>query len=94
MSGAWSELAKIRKEVGIEKTPWVQAAIEEVLEAGEKIIVFCHHNAVADILAKAFRGRCVVVNGRVSAGRKNAACEKFQDPDSSKALLVSVPERN
>lgn len=87
-TAAWAALARLRKEVGIEKVPWVQAAIEEIIETGEKVIVFCHHEEVAKRLSQPFKGRSVIVNGKVSVKDKNRFCEQFQDPESGIDIFI------
>lgn len=85
---AWAALARMRKDVGIRKVPWIIAAIEEIIETGEKLIVFCHHKVVISRIAEHFKSQCVVVNGSTPVEAKNAACEDFQDSNSNVRLFI------
>ena len=88
-TAAWAALARLRKEVGIEKVPRVQAAIEEIIETGEKVIVFCHHEEVARRLSQPFKGRSVIVNGKSRLKIRTGSVSSFR---TLRAVLIFSSE--
>lgn len=56
--------------------------IENYLESGEKLVVFAHHTWIVDKIHKHFKGRSVMVDGRVLGIKRNEAVERFQNDPS------------
>jgi SWI/SNF-related matrix-associated actin-dependent regulator 1 of chromatin subfamily A len=52
MRVAFTEMSRVRHEVALAKVPEVVAHVNEMLESGavEKVLVFCHHRDVAQLL--------------------------------------------
>ena len=64
------------------KVPQAIEHIKLLLENEEKVVVFGWHHDVIDSLAKAFAGRCVVIDGRVASEKRQALVDAFQnDPN-------------
>ena len=59
------------------------------LESGEKLILFAHHQAVIDYLAKQFKN-CVVLRGGQDARAKREAETKFQSDPRCQLLIGSL----
>ena len=61
--------------------------VDDVVESGEKIIVFAHHHEILDQLIDRYKSTCVAITGRVSNEDRQIAVDRFQN-DSS--VLVAV----
>ena len=61
--------------------------IENFLDSGEKLVVFCHHKFVVEALMTAFETRVIKIDGSVSAENRNEAVKRFQD-DTTIRLFV------
>jgi SNF2 family DNA or RNA helicase len=56
--------------------------IENYLESGEKLVVFAEHTWIVDKVCKHFKGRAVMIDGRITGVKRNEAVERFQtDPN-------------
>jgi SWI/SNF-related matrix-associated actin-dependent regulator 1 of chromatin subfamily A len=65
--------------------------IQDVLENGEKLIVFAVHRFVIDRLMKEFGNCAVKVDGSVTGGKRQLAVDKFQN-EPEKQLFVGQIE--
>lgn len=61
----------------------------EVLEAGEKLILFCTLTCIVDELLAAFPG-AVTVTGRDSASRKQANIDAFQNRPECRLIICNI----
>lgn len=85
----FSEIAEARKELAIAKLPMVREYVEHLLEADEKVIVFCHHTEVATRLGEAFEG-ALVVTGKVPAKKRQAMVDRFQDDPDCRIIIGNM----
>jgi len=60
------------------KLPYVIQWIEDFLASGEKLIVFAIHTEFIITLAEHFKGRCLVIDGSVSASERREVEKEFQ----------------
>jgi SWI/SNF-related matrix-associated actin-dependent regulator 1 of chromatin subfamily A len=59
----------------------VQQYVEEILEAGEKVVLFCNLIEMCHSIAAMFPGRSLIINGEVSNEDRQASVDRFQtDP--------------
>lgn len=75
---AFTEMSKIRHDIGLAK---VEAAIEhvrELLETEGAVIVFAHHKDVAEAVHNAFSDVSVLAHGDVPADERQAAVDQIQ----------------
>lgn len=76
-----SELAKLRQKTAIAKAPGVIDQVKNVVEEGQKVILFAHHIAVLDKLQEGIEAAemsFVRIDGSTSMNDRQAAVEKFQ----------------
>lgn len=74
-------LAKIRRELAVAKTPMCIDFINDVLQNEDKVVVFAHHRDVIDLLKEAFPN-AAVVRGGMADKVKDAEVTRFQtDPE-------------
>jgi len=64
--------------------------IENFLDSGEKLVVFCHHKFVVEALMTAFETRVIKIDGSVSAENRNEAVKRFQDDPSIRLFVGNM----
>lgn len=83
---AFEELSSARKELAIAKLPMVTKISQDVIDSGNKLIMFCVHREVAEAL-RDFWPKCCFVTGKVAANKRQAEVDRFQDdPECSVAV--------
>lgn len=86
---AFEELSLARKELALAKVPLAKQYIDALLDAGEKVIVFCHHKAVADLLRDHYP-ECAFITGKVPTQKRQAQVDKFQDDPSCNPMIGNI----
>jgi SWI/SNF-related matrix-associated actin-dependent regulator 1 of chromatin subfamily A len=64
--------------------------IKDILDTGEKLVVFGHHKFVIDELMKKFSGVAVKIDGSVSQKNRQQAVDKFQNDDSVRLFVGNM----
>ncbi len=82
-----------RQSAGIAKAPYVVKYIKELMELDEKIVVFCHHRIVHEILMKGLSefNPCHIIGGQTDNQRQDAI-DTFQNTDPGE--IMSWNKRN
>jgi SWI/SNF-related matrix-associated actin-dependent regulator 1 of chromatin subfamily A len=83
-------MSLVRHAVAIAKIPMVIEHLKNVLESGNKVVVFAHHHDVTDALAKEFIGVSVVVDGRVPPSKRMELVDSFQMNDEIRLFIGST----
>src|SRR5690606_8665628 len=77
--GAFAELAALRRELGAAKAGLVVAQAEDLLEAGQPVVVMVHHHDVQDAVAEALADYGVVrIHGGQTPEDRQMAIDAFQ----------------
>ena len=88
---AFSQMAKARQAVAIAKVPYVIEHVKNLLETGEKVIVFAHHREVVSLLCK---GLCdynpVLYVGGMTEKQKDNARASFMMDDSCRVFIGNI----
>ena len=69
----------------------VQSTIEmaqEIVDAGNKVVIFSWYHECLDAFEQAFRGKCVRLDGGTSLKNRQQAVNLFQDRDSGVQVLI------
>jgi SWI/SNF-related matrix-associated actin-dependent regulator 1 of chromatin subfamily A len=78
---AFADMSKLRHDTAIAKIPYVIEHVRDIIEAGEKVVVWCHHHDVIEALAAEFAGEAVTLYGEVEMAQRQANVDRFQsDP--------------
>lgn len=81
---AFAELAALRRELGAAKAGLVVAQAEDLLEAGQPVVVMVHHHDVQDLVATALAAHGVVrIHGGQTPEARQAAIDAFQAGEAS-----------
>ena len=84
----FTEMAAARKETAIAKIPAVTERLNEVLDAGNKVVVFAHHHEVIDKLVSNLPpGSTVKLDGRDSMVNRDKAVTQFQENPNVKVFI-------
>jgi SWI/SNF-related matrix-associated actin-dependent regulator 1 of chromatin subfamily A len=63
--------------------------VREVINAGEKIILFCHLREIGEALKQSFPDACVIKGG-MSADMKQANIDRFQKDPEARVIICSI----
>lgn len=78
---AFTDLSRVRHEVGLAKVPLVVEQLRAQIDARGKAVCFGHHRDVLQQVADAFKGESVLVTGDTSTTDREVLARKFQtDP--------------
>lgn len=85
-------LSAFRHKMALAKLPYVQEHVTDVLESGEKVILFCHHKDVAASLLSSFETEfgAVCITGDTTVAGRQAAVERFQTDDNCRVMVASL----
>ena len=83
--GAQNKTTMLKQLVAGIKVDAVTRWVEDFLESGERLLLFCHHKLMVKALAKRFKG-CAVVNGEVIGRKRQEEYDRFNQGGT--ALLV------
>lgn len=82
-------LARIRRELAVAKTPMCIDFINDVLESEDKVVVFAHHRDVIDLLKEAFPD-AAVVRGGMADKVKDAEVVRFQTDPACRVFIGNI----
>jgi SNF2 family DNA or RNA helicase len=68
-----------RRLTGVIKVQAMAALLEPEVLAGRKVIAFSVHHDVIDAIAARFKGKCVTLDGRTGAAKRQAAIQAFRE---------------
>lgn len=83
----FTEMSKIRREIGIKMAPFIIEKIESVLKETDKLCVFVYHHEVIDAVRDRFRDCCAVLDGRVPVDERQAIVDRFQNDEQCRIIL-------
>lgn len=82
----WRRLCGITKAAAA-----VDLLVSELGDSWHKIVVFCHHTAVANLLCSGLAGFGVVrITGDTTAAQRQAAVDAFQRPDGPRVAVCQI----
>jgi SWI/SNF-related matrix-associated actin-dependent regulator 1 of chromatin subfamily A len=83
-------LSKIRHKTAIAKTPKVLEFVEDILESGEKVVVFAHHKDVLQIIYDYFKDKAVKIDGDTKLEDRQKYIDEFQTNEKTKVFVGSI----
>ena len=87
---AFEGLAEIMQEAGIRKVAYAADFIDDLLQAGEPVVVFAHHKEVVARLEEALRlHKPVVIVGDTSRANRDKALKDFQSGET-KCIIGNI----
>jgi len=82
-------LSKLRQSLAVEKVPAAAEFIQKILDSGQKVVVFAHHQKVIKALAKAFP-QGVVMDGNTTSLKREEVQKKFREDPSCNVFIGSI----
>ena len=77
-----------RQATGCAKAPYAAAFVRQLLDGGEKVLLFAHHHRVMDIYKKEFKGyKPVFITGRENDAQKEAAVSAFMNGKTDLCII-------
>ena len=82
---------EVLKQVAVEaKLPHAIEWIDDFLDTGEKLVVFCTHKFVVDAIMKEFSKEAVKLDGRTSGPDRQLAVDKFQNKPETRLFVGNI----
>lgn len=85
-----AEIAKLRHAAATAKIPSAIALVENILSAGEKVIVFTCYQRVVDAMMTHLSDRAVRVTGAESTAERQAAVDAFQGQSDVRVFVGNL----
>lgn len=86
----FSELSKVRQEIGLLKIKLIIPMLKLMLEESKKVVVFCHHQKVIKCLSDTFKSECVVIKGDTPLKEREKRIQDFQKDVGIKMFIGSI----
>jgi SWI/SNF-related matrix-associated actin-dependent regulator 1 of chromatin subfamily A len=87
---ALGRIEQLKQAAFARKSGAAMSWIEDFLETGQKLVVFCTHTASVDAVMQAFPGISVRVDGRDSQEARQAAVDRFQGDDGIRLFVGNI----
>lgn len=88
---AFTEMASKRKTVALSKIPFVVEHVSNLLDSGEKVILFAHHRDVISGLAEGLKGYSPVTYvGGMNEKQKDEAKRRFMEDDDCRVFIGNI----
>ena len=83
-------LNKARHELAISKAESTATFVADLVEAGQKVVVFTAYQAVVDKLASVFANTSVTLTGSHSAKERDEAVQRYQSDSSIRVFIGNI----
>jgi len=87
---SFGEMSKSRQKLAMAKLPAVLEIADNRLEETDKIIIFAHHHAVVEKIAKHYGDAAVKLYGLVNERDRDIAVQRFQTDPSVRVFVGSI----
>lgn len=84
------ELGLLRKFVAMEMIPNTIELVENIIEEGHKVIIFCNFTDELMELENHFKNKCVLHYGEMTDNDKQKSIDKFQNNDNVKVFIGNI----
>ena len=81
------ELNRMKMATALVKTPFTQELAQEIVDQGNKVIIFSNYLKPLDDLQEHFGPLAVRIDGSVTQARRQQAVDRFQEDDSVQVFL-------
>lgn len=82
------KISELKNLVTEGKMSEVVSWIEDVIESGEKLVVFADHTKTVNKIAEIFN--CPKINGEVDLDTRDAAVQSFQNDPETKLIIINI----
>lgn len=88
-AGHIGELAEMRKIAGWEKLSAIKEYVDDLLDSGEKVVIFGHHKELLGKLRGYYKG-CAFITGDVPSDKRMAEVDKFQNDENCRVFIGNI----
>jgi SWI/SNF-related matrix-associated actin-dependent regulator 1 of chromatin subfamily A len=85
-----AELATIRRELALEKLPFLIEHLQEAIDSHGKVICFCYHREIVEKLQDHFGSAAVHLYGGMNGKKKQESVDRFNDDKEVKLFIASI----
>ena len=85
-----NRLMKVRQLIAIEKIPYTCEIIDKFVDQGKKVIVFTNFTMSLEMLHEKYKKNSVVLDGRMSAVKKQESVDIFQNNPKIKVFILNI----
>ena len=86
---AFQEIAEIRKELAIAKAPIVNEFVSNLMDAEEKVLLFCYHKDVAAHFKESYPD-CGFITGMTPTKKRQPEVDRFQDDPKCNPFIGGI----
>jgi SWI/SNF-related matrix-associated actin-dependent regulator 1 of chromatin subfamily A len=84
------DIARVRRQTALLKIPAAIELINNILDGGEKVVVFAWHLDILNALYDEYREVCVALSGATPVERRQDAVNAFQKDPSTRVFLGQI----
>ena len=82
-----SKLAIARAELALAKVPMIIEHVSNLMNQGEKVIVFAYHRAVIEALKERWSNSCACIYGGTPTHKRQAEADRFQEDENCNPFI-------
>lgn len=83
-------MAELRKAAAMQKLPYVFEIVDNLLAAGEKVVIFAYHHETIDQLTAYYKNCSVVIDGRTKNEDRQPQVKRFQEDPAITVFIGSI----
>lgn len=87
---AFQDLSRLRHDTAVAKVPYVLAHLHDVVDDGDKVVVFAHHHDVVEAVGQEFGAAAVTIYGNTPNANRQSAIDRFQKDPTCKVFVGSI----
>lgn len=87
---AFENISKIRHLTVLAKLPMIITHLKQLLDSGEKVVVFAHHRDVIESIVNEFNDKCVKLTGDDNTQQRVDAIQSFQNDRKIQLFVASI----
>lgn len=84
------QIMNLKKISARGKLPSLFEYVDEIVEAGEKVVVFAHHHEILDEIISRYKHVCVAITGAVDLDERQISVDRFQNDDSVQVAVCGI----
>lgn len=85
-----AELATLRRQLALQKLPYLVEHLQEAIDSSGKVICFLYHREMVEKLQECFGAEAVHLYGGMSGPAKQEAVDRFDQDGSVKLFIASI----
>ena len=83
-------LSKLRNRLAVAKVKCTEDIVQNIIEQGEKVLVFSGFDAPIEKLRKTFGESCVAITGATPTAKRQKIVDRFQEDETVRVLVANI----